>query len=87
MRYIRFTGGTGYCGCDIEEYIAYDDIIDDEDLDEIAEEMAYDNGESYEYVVIGWDEEWESEEDRENYFANCWCNWEEISKEEFEGMN
>lgn len=50
----------------------------------MAEDFAYDNGESYEHVATGWGSGWESEEEQEDYYQNCWCNWEEISKEEFE---
>ena len=84
MRYIKFTGGNGYCGCDIEEYVEYEDDTTDEELDVDAREYALDNGETYEYVATGWDEDWECEEDRDNYYEGCWCIWEEISKEEFE---
>lgn len=84
MRYIKFTGGTGYCGCDIEEYCEYDDSITDSELDSVAEEMAYEQGETYGYVATGWGEDWECEEDREAYFEGCSCEWEEISKEEYE---
>lgn len=83
MRYIHFTGGNGYCGCDIDEYQTFEDITDEE-LDTIADEKAMENGEQYEYVCTGWDEEFESEEERDDYYANCSCNWEEISKEEWE---
>lgn len=83
MRYIKFTGGNGYTGCDIEDYVAYEDISDEE-LNEIANEYALDNGETYEFVATGWDEDWEDEADREDYYDSCWCIWEEISEEEFE---
>ena len=83
MRYIKFTGGTGWSGCDFEDYVAYENIFDEE-LDAIAEEYAAENGETYEYVAIGWGEDWETEQDREDYYENCWCEWEEISKEEFD---
>lgn len=83
MRYIKFTGGNGYCGCDIEDYAAYEDISDEE-LNNIAEIYALDNGSTYEYVATGWGRDWECEEDRDYYYDGCWCIWEEISKEEFE---
>lgn len=83
MRYIHFTGGNNYCGCDLDEYEKFDDITDKE-LDQYAEGLAQDNGESFEHVAIGWGEEFESEEEEEDYYSNCWCKWEEISKEEYE---
>ena len=82
MRYIRFTGGTGYCGCDIEDYRA-PDSVEDHEIDLIAEDMAHDNAESYEHVATGWGEGWESEQDEEDYYANAYCDWEEITREEY----
>ena len=69
MIYVRFFGGNGYCGCDYEEYHAYDnDDVTEAELEQIAIDMAYENAEQYEYVVTGWQEDWESEEDRESYY-------------------
>lgn len=84
MRFIHFTGGNGYCGCDIDEYVAFEDGTDDIVIDMYANKLAEENGETYEYVATGWDIDWESEEEREMYYENCYCDWEEISEEEFE---
>lgn len=84
MKYIKFSGGNGYCGCEFEDYQVFEDDVPLDILNEIAEELAQDNAESYEYVVTGWDEDFESEEDREYYYENIYCNWEEISEEEYE---
>lgn len=84
MRYIHFIGGNNYCGCDIDEYITCDDDFSDSALDVIAGDMAWDNGESFEYVATGWNEGFESEQDEEDYYSNCWCDWVEVSKEEYE---
>lgn len=86
MRYIKFTGGNGYCdcGCGFEEYAVFEDGYPDEFIDQYAEELAEDNGEMYESVVVGWGEDFETEEERESYYEDCWCNWEEITKEEYE---
>lgn len=86
MRYIKFIGGNGYCGCDIEEYELYDDSVTDEELDLVAEELARENGAMFEYVATGWGDRFESEEEEEDYYNSCWCNWEEITKEEYEEM-
>lgn len=87
MIYVRFFGGNGYCGCDYEEYHAYDnDDVTEAELEQIAVDMAYENAEQYEYVVTGWQEDWESEEDRESYYddALSYCGWEYCSKGEYE---
>lgn len=84
MRYIYFTGGTGYCGCDFDEYLEVPDDTPDSMLDSMAEDFAYDNGESYEHVATGWGNGWETEEEQESYYQeDCWCSWEEISEEEY----
>lgn len=84
MRYIHFTGGNDYCGCDIDEQEAFPDNVTDYELDEIAENKAIENGESFSHCATGWNEDFESEEEEEDYYEGCWCEWEEISKEEYE---
>lgn len=84
MKYIKFYGGNGYSGCDFEQYEVYEDNITEEALAEIAYDLANDNAQSYEYVVTGWDGEFESEEEREDYYENIECGWEEVTKEEYE---
>lgn len=83
MKYVRFWGGNGYCGCDWEEYEEFDDDIAEEELDCRADELATDWAESYEYVVTGWDSDWEDEDDRNDYFENLDYNWEYITEEEY----
>ena len=84
MKYIKFSGGNGYCGCEFEEYQAFDDNVSEETLGEIAGDLAQNNAESYEYVATGWDEDFESEEDRNSYYEDVYCGWEEVTKEEYE---
>jgi hypothetical protein len=88
MRYFHLSGGNGYCGCDWDEYIA----VTEEDLESdpfyvesCADNFAYEYAESYEYVVTGWDEDWECDEDREDYYDSIsnYTNWEEITEEEY----
>lgn len=83
MRYIKFSGGTDYCGTEFEDIQAFEDSVTDSELDEQAEEMARENGESYSYLHTGWEDEFEDEDDEEAYFAGCYCNWEEVSYEEY----
>ena len=86
MRYIHFYGSNGYCGCDYNEYLEVEDDTPEYEIDRYSEEFAYEWAESYEYVATGWNETWESEEDRENYYEDAVSNagWEEITKEDFE---
>lgn len=85
MKYIKFYGGNGYCGCDFEQYKVYEDEEVDEDfLNDVAEELGMDNAQSFEYVAVGWDNDFESEEERDYYYENCYWSWEEVTKEEYE---
>lgn len=84
MRYIKFFGGNGYCGCDFKDYQVFDDDITDSDLEEIAHDLGMENAESYEYVVTGWYNDFESQEERDDYYGNIDFGWEEITKEEYE---
>lgn len=84
MRYIKFTGGTGYCGCDFEEVEAFPDSASDIFLDAVAVNKAHDNAVSLEHCATGGiDEDFETEEDREAYYADAYCHWEEISEEDY----
>lgn len=93
MRYIKFSGDAGYCGTNLEQYEAFEDSITDEELDEYADDLAHDLGDDYEYIAMqGIDEDdFDSEEDyeyaleeaQENYRADVYCIWTEVSEEEY----
>lgn len=71
------TFSNGYCGCDIEEEFegTYDEAV------EFANEYLPDYAETYAYVAFGWDEEY-TEEEYDNYFADCGFDIEEREEEE-----
>ena len=87
MRYIRFEGDTPYCGTSFETYMAFDDDVADDYLDELAEEFVSTNAESYEYLATGWDTDdipdEELEQTLEDYHLSCEGSWLEVSKEEY----
>lgn len=83
MKYVKFMYDTPYCGTDGEEYLAFDDNITEKELNEILNDMVYQNAESFEYCATGWDEDFESEEDREAYYEDCSGNWVFVSEEEY----
>lgn len=85
MKYIKFSGGNGYCGCDWEEFHAFDDDVDTRTLDATAWELANDYAESYEYLAEGYDScgGWESEEAEEEYRESITGYWQEITEEEY----
>lgn len=85
MRYVRFTGGTCYCG---EDYAIYE-IYEDEDFNPLkitsySEQLAEDNAESFAPLPYEYDNEEEFEEEEVYYWENVWSDWEEITKEEYE---
>lgn len=85
MQYIRFYGSNGYCGTEYEEYEVFDDDVTEDEINLTSIDFAYDNAETYEYAARGWDQDWESEEDRAEYYENALehCGWDYISEEEY----
>ena len=92
MRYIKFTASTPYCGTDNERYVAFSDDATNQDVEEYADDLARENGEGFEYLVFGWDAdpvgdgemtEEEYDEAIDNYYADCHCEYEDVSEEEF----
>ena len=91
MYYYKITTSTIYCGTENEHYIASQEPMSEAELNDLAEELKQDNADSFEYLVRGWDDELvedmsedEIDELMTNYYADCSCEWEEISKEEYE---
>ena len=88
MFYFRFTADTPYCGTENTDLRKFEERPTDAELDEMAEEFAQLNAESYEYLVTGWDDDNFDDEDEkaetlENYYADCEGKWEEITEEEY----
>lgn len=83
MKYVKFEGGTSYCGCDFEEYEKYEDDITNEELDDILNEMINDNAQSYEHCATGSDGSFEDEEEEDEYYDSAYGTWTFISEEEF----
>ena len=86
-RYIKFIVGAPYIGTEETIYEIYSGDTTDDFLNEVLEEHIRNNAESYEYLACGWGEDFESEEDRDNYYADCGGYWEEITKEKFDEEN
>ena len=91
MFYYKFTSGTPYCGTEQEHYVKSADPLTKEDLEEMTEEYAQQAYEDYSYLHSGWNDEnledmteEEATEYMDDFRADCYCEWEEISKEEFE---
>lgn len=65
----KVTCYTPYCGTDTTYWVlaAKENDIDTEDIDIWVHEGA----ESFEYLATGWGDDFETEEDREDYYADC----------------
>ena len=91
MFYFVIVADTPHAGTRMEDYRAFEERPSNEELDEMADELCELNAESYEYLVTGWhgdyfeeDEEEEKEQALQDYHADCYSGWREISQEEFE---
>ena len=88
MRYFRFTSETPFCGTEHTTYDYFNDDITEKELEDYADDEARRNGEQFEYLLVGWnddqfDDEEEKEQALEDYYADCYCSYEEISYEEY----
>jgi hypothetical protein len=84
---------TDFTGTRDEQYIKTN--MTDKELDNLGQELAYDNASSYDYMVFGWGETAEgfaelegvsveeAEGMMEDYYANASYYWEEITEEEW----
>ena len=65
----KVTCYTPYCGTDTTYWVlaAKEDDIDTEDLND----WVYEHAENFSYLVNGWGEDFETEEEREDYYADC----------------
>ena len=64
-------------------YLESEGQEDEEHLNALAEEYNQENAETYSYLATGWEEDFETDEDEENYYYDCTCYWEEITEEEY----
>lgn len=91
MFYYKFTCGTPYCGTENEYYHKFEDKPKIDELEEIAGEYAEQAYQDYSYLHSGWNDEnledmteEEAEEYMDNFKADCYCEYVEVSREEYE---
>lgn len=89
MRYIHFFGNSGYCGTDYHEFRIFNDDTQDMEINDLSYQFAHDNAETFTYLATGWDGDFESEEEEEQYYEDAYgnCGWEEIETETEEEFN
>lgn len=91
MFYYKFTSGTPYCGTENEYYHQFEEQLSAAELEEMSDEYAQQAYDSYSYLHSGWDgenledmTEEEAEEYMDDFRADCYCEYEEISEEEYD---
>lgn len=82
-KYILYSGGNGYCGCNFEDVIFYPNEATDEDFEEDGWAMAEDNAQTYSHIHFGWGEEYGDEEWEEYLDNHVEFGWEEITRERY----
>jgi hypothetical protein len=90
MFYYKFTSGTPYCGTEIEYYHQFEEQPSAAELEEMSDEYTQQAYDSYSYLHSGWDgenledmTEEEAEEYMDDFYADCYCEYGEISEEEY----
>ena len=92
MYYYEFKATTPYCGTENYYYESFEEKPTEKELEEKCIEYAYENGESFEYLVFGWHNdpfedgemtEEEYEQEMSLYREDCSCEYREISEEEY----
>ena len=94
MRYIKLIAGNGFCGCDLETYLKFEDGTSDEVIDHETWNIAEENSLEYEDLERDYgiyEEDYDSYDDyevalceaSEEYYAEITCHWEEVSEEEY----
>ena len=94
MKYYKFVSGTPYCGTENEYYHKFKDEPKIDVLEELVGEYAQQAYEDYCYLHSGWNDEnfdgmteEEIEEYMDNFRSDCYCEWEEVTEEEYEENN
>ena len=82
MKYYHIHGKTGYCGTDIDNYIETENEYNSRDIEEIENNMIEDLVCEYSYLESGWDEDL-TEEEEEDFRANCFVEVTEITEKEY----
>lgn len=90
MFYYKFTSGTPYCGTENEYYHKFEEQPSDDELEEMSDEYAQQAYDDYSYLHSGWNDEnledmteEEAEEYMDNFRADCYCEYVEISEDEY----
>lgn len=81
MRYFKFTVDTNICGTENTIYEKFEDNVSQEELEQRGQELATENAEGYEYLVLGWGVDPDTEEEQEeidDFYASATYEYEEV---------
>lgn len=82
MKYYHIHGETRYCGTDTDNYIEVENELTIKEVQEIENDMVEDLVNNYSYLESGWDEDL-TEEEEEDFRADCVVEVTEITKKEY----
>lgn len=88
MKYVKFTISNNYCGCDEEFYEAYEDNVNEAQIEEDAIEILVNQYSFYEpdsrYIDIDEEEDAEAYDQAViDYQEGCYCGWEYVDEAEW----
>lgn len=84
MRYFKFIVDTDIVCTEDVVYEEFEDDVDEDTLKEIGRELAIENAEKYDYLVLSWGNDPETKEEQEEidyYYTNAYYEYEEVSEE------
>lgn len=84
MKYFRIDYESPYCGTECTDYLCQKEDITLTQEEEIWEEKTQDLFEMFGYMINGWVEDDPTEEEEEEFKADCSVEITEITKEEWE---
>ena len=89
MKYVKFSGATPHLGTDFEDYLVFDDDIEEEELDNVLKDYAIENAQNYVRFFEDTLDEPTMEEYNDayqDYLSNCidLSSWKFVSELEFD---
>lgn len=84
MKYVKFIMSNGYCDCDEEEYVEFEENTTEEEIDEYGRELLINFYSYFDDDSFIDDEEDDYDNAITDYQMNCYVDWDYVTKEEWE---
>lgn len=84
MKYVKFVMSNGYCGCDEEEYVEFEENTPEEDIDEYGRELLVNSYSYFDDDSFLDDREDDYSIAMADYQMDCYVDWGYVTKEEYE---